>query len=115
MKDLNYYLNLHWTYRFEWSEEDNCYIASIAEIEGLKTDCKNIQQAAYMIQDALKSYISCMLEHNGKIPEPAKPERYKGKITYRTSPKIHHKLALMSKIQKKSISKLIDELIDKEL
>lgn len=114
-KDLNYYLNLPWTYRMEWSDEDNCYIISVAELPGCSTDGETIEEAVHMIKDALKSYISCMLEHSDEITEPPKPEDYKGKIAYRTSPKMHYKIAKRAAIEKKSISKIIDELIDKGL
>lgn len=114
-KDLNYYLNLNWTYRIEWSDEDNCYIISIAELSGCSTDGETIEQAIFMIKDALKSHISCMLEHSDEIPEPPKQEEYKGKISYRTSPKRHYKIAKRAAIENKSISKLIDDLIDKGL
>jgi len=114
-KDLNYYLNLPWTYLFQWSDNDSCYIASVAELEGLKTDGKTIDEAAFMIRDALIEYIETMLELDKEIPEPPKPEEYKGKIAYRTSPKMHYKIAKRAAIEKKSISKIIDELIDKGL
>jgi len=114
-KDLDYYLNLTWTYRFEWSIEDNCYTASIAELKGCISDGETIEEAIYMIKDALKSYISAMLEDNQKIPEPPKPCDFKGNIPYRTTPEKHYKLAQKSAITGKSINKIIDEAIDKEI
>lgn len=114
-KDLNYYLNLPWTYCFEWSTEDNCYIASITELKGCITDGQSINEAAEMIQDALKSYISAMLESETEIPEPPKPEQYKGNITYRTTPQKHYKLARKAAALGKSINKFIDEVLDKEI
>ena len=114
-KDLNYYLSLPWTYIFEWSDEDNCYIVSIVELDGLKTDGETIKEATAMIEDALIEYIETKLEFGDEINEPPKPENYKGKIAYRTSPKTHYKIAKRAAAERKSISKLIDELVEKGL
>jgi predicted RNase H-like HicB family nuclease len=114
-KDLNYYLNLPWTYRMEWSDEDKCYIISIAELPGCSSDGETIEEAAHMIQDALKSHILCMMKHSDIIPEPPKQDDYKGKIAYRTSSNRHYRIAKRAAVERKSISKVIDELIDKGL
>lgn len=111
-KDLNYYLNLNWTYRFEWSDEDNVYIVSVVELAGCKTHGKTIEEAAVMIKDALKSYVLTCLEFNDSIPEPSKPSDYKGIITYRTTPEKHYKIDKKAVITGKSINKLIDEAVD---
>jgi antitoxin HicB len=111
-KDLNYYLKLPWTYRFEWSNEDNCYIASIAELPGCSSDGETIEEAALMVKDALKCYISSMLNHSDSIPEPPKPEVFKGRITMRTTPEKHYKLARKASVMGKSINKLLDETLD---
>ncbi len=114
-KDLNYYLNLHWTYKLEWDDEDQIYVVSIAELKGCMSHGKTIEEASYMIKDALKSYISSMLEDNEEIPEPPKPEEYKGRIAYRTTSGRHYRIAKKAVAERKSISKLIDDLIDKGL
>ena len=115
MKDLNYYLGLPWTYKFEWDNDDQIYVASVDELKGCMSHGDTIEEASLMIKDALISHVSAMLEDKDEIPEPPKPEEYKGKIAYRTSPKMHYKIAKKAAIEKKSISKIIDELIDKGL
>lgn len=115
VKDLNYYLNLPWTYRFEWSDEDNCYIASIAELKNCMSDGQDIEEASHMIKDALKSYIESSIAHNDTIPEPPKKEACKGSIVYRTTPEKHCKLLRKAASQGVSVNKLIDEAIEKEL
>ncbi len=114
-KNLEYYLNLNWSYRFEWSDEDNCYIASVAELPGCISDGKTIEEAAKMIKDALKSHISTMINHGDKINEPPRPEEYKGKILLRTTPQKHYKLVKKANAQGKSLNKFLDEIIDKEI
>lgn len=114
-KNLEYYLNLPWSYRFEWSDEDNCYVASIAELKGCMSEGQTIVEATEMIQDALKSYISNSLQFNDEIPEPLKPINFKGKIPYRTSPDKHYRIAKRAKSKGISINAFIDEAVEEKL
>ena len=111
-KDLNYYLKLPWSYRFEWSDEDKCYVASVVELKGCMSEGETIEEAVKMIEDALYSHLSACLDAGVKIQEPLKPVDYKGQIPYRTTPEKHYKLAKKSAATSKSINKLIDEAVD---
>ena len=114
-KDLNYYLSLPWTYRFEWSNEDKCYVASIAELKGCVSEGDTIENAVKMIEDALYSYIDGCLAANITIPEPLKPMDFKGKILYRITPEKHYKIAKRAKALGISINTLIDEAVTKKI
>lgn len=114
-KNLQYYLSLPWTYRFEWSDEDECYVASIAELKGCMSHGSTISEATSMIQDALKSYITCSLQYEETIPEPLKPIDFKGKIPYRTTPDKHYRIAKRAKAMGISINTLIDEAVEEKL
>ena len=52
---IDYYMKLNWTYRFEWSVEDQCYVATIAELKGCVADGETIEDATKEIKDALES------------------------------------------------------------
>ena len=111
-KFLDYYLNLPWSYRFDWDDEDKIYVASVIELEGCNSHGKTVQEAQEMIKDALHSYIETLLHFGDPIPEPVNKSEFKGKIPYRTSPEKHYKLAQKAQRSKKSINKLIDEAVD---
>ena len=111
-KNLEYYLKLPWSYRFEWSEEDKCYIASISELKGCVSEGENVEEAARMIKDALESHISAYIEAGFEIPEPLKPLDYKGNITFRTKPEKHYQLALRANADGISINQLIEKATD---
>lgn len=115
MKDLDYYMGLSWSYRFEWDPKDNHYVASISELKGCKSCGETIQEALEMITDALKNYLETHIEFGDPIPEPVKPSDFKGNITYRTSPDTHYKLHQKAISEGKSINKIIDELINNEI
>lgn len=110
-KDLQYYLNLPWSYRFVWSDEDAGYVASIQELKGCVSFGETLEEAAFMIKDALSSYIETSLKYNDTIPEPVAKSKYKGKIAYRTTAEKHYKLAQLAKSMGTSINSLIDEAI----
>ncbi len=114
-KDFNYYINLPWTFHFEWSDADKCYIASVLELPGCKTDGETIEEALNMIRDSLQEYIETFLELRKEIPEPVRLKEFKGKILFRTSPQKHYKLVKKAAAQGKSLNKFLDEIIDKEI
>ena len=111
-KDLDYYLNLNWSYRFEWSDIDNCYIASIDELKGCMSHGETIEEATAMIKDALKSYIGCAVHFGDPIPEPTKIVDFKGKIHFRTTPQKHYMLDKKSKTSGESINNIINDALD---
>lgn len=115
IKDLDYYLGLPWSYSFEWDPRDNHYVASVKEISGCKSCGDTIDEAASMIREALELCIETLLEFGDPITEPVQVKDFKGIITYRTTPEKHFKLAQKASTKGKSINKLIDELIDKEI
>lgn len=114
-KNLEYYLGLPWTYSFEWDSRDNHYVVSVKEIPGCKSCGKTIEEAAIMIKDALQCCIETLIEFGDPIQEPLNVSDYKGTITYRTSPEKHYKIAQKASSSGKSINKIIDEAIDKEI
>lgn len=114
-KDLNYYMGLNWTYRFEWSDEDNGYVASVAELKGCMSFGETIEEATAMIKDALASHLSACLEADFNIPEPVKPIDCKGKIPYRTTPEKHYRIAKRAKAKGISINAFIDEAVEAKL
>ncbi|OGI03023.1 MAG: hypothetical protein A2Y25_03780 [Candidatus Melainabacteria bacterium GWF2_37_15] len=114
-KDLDYYLKLPWSYRIEWSDIDNCFLGSIEELEENMTCGETPEEVLANLKDALKSYILTSLKSGLDINEPIKLSNYKGNITYRTTPEKHYKLVKKAAAQGKSLNKLLDEIIDKEV
>jgi len=114
-KNLEYYLNLPYTYIIEWSDIDNCFLGSIVELERNMTYGQTREDVLSNLKEALVSYVSTSLENNMEIPEPLKINDFKGNITYRTSKERHYKLAKQAKLYGKSINAFIDEVIGEKL
>ncbi|MFA7659059.1 MAG: type II toxin-antitoxin system HicB family antitoxin [Candidatus Gastranaerophilaceae bacterium] len=114
-KNLEYYLNLPWSYAIKWSDEDGCYVASIAELDGCMSHGDTLGEATSMIKDALRCHLNAMLKDNTLIPEPLNVINFKGSITYRTTPEKHYKLVKRAQRKGKSLNKFIDEVLDEKL
>lgn len=112
-KDLKYYLNLNWTYRFEWDSRDNIYVASIAELKDCLSHGETIEEAVHNIKEALECHLTVMIKEGFEIPEPLKPSDYSGKFNLRISPEKHYKLAKKAATEGKSLNKLVNELINR--
>jgi antitoxin HicB len=113
-KDLKYYLDLPWSYKIEWSDEDECYVASVAELWGCMSHGDTLEEAANMIKEALECHLGGMLKSGEPIEEPLNKKDFKGNITYRTSPEKHYKLARSAKRLGKPINTLIDEAVEEK-
>ena len=114
-KDLNYYLNLPWTFRIEWDPRDNLYVIGVTELKGCMSCGDNISKATQNIQEALSSYLQTMFLENSEIPEPLKQSECSGKLMLRIPPEKHYKLVKKASVEGKSLNKLINEIIDKEV
>ena len=114
-KNLNYFLNLPYTFIIEWSDIDKCFLGSIVEFEHNMTCGKTREEVLANLKEALVSYVTTSLENGMEIPEPLKINDYKGNITYRTSKERHYRIAKQAKLNGKSINAFIDETIAEKL
>ncbi|MCL2440188.1 MAG: type II toxin-antitoxin system HicB family antitoxin [Treponema sp.] len=114
-KNLNYYLNLPYTYIIEWSDVDGCFLGSIIELERNMTSGKTREEVLSNLKEALTSYVKTSIDNDMQIPEPLKINDFKGSITYRTSKERHYRLAKQAKLYGKSINAFIDEAIGEKL
>ena len=114
-KNLDYYLNLPYTFIIEWSDIDKCFLGSIVELEHNMTCGQTRKEVLSNLEEAIVSYVTTSLENNMEIPEPLKINDFKGNITYRTTKELHYKLAKQAKLNGKSINAFIDETIAEKL
>ncbi len=96
-----------YTYRVEWSEEDDTHIARCLEFPGLSAHGKTIEDAIKEIAVAVEGSLEWLIEDGDKIPEPMGQAQYKGNLTLRVSPEIHKELAIKSAEQGISINQYI--------
>jgi predicted RNase H-like HicB family nuclease len=113
-KDINYYLNLPWTYTIETTRENGelLYIVHVNELPGIATDAPTLEEAMELIKEAMKGTFKLYLKHGDEIPEPVNPTKFKGNIAYRTSSTRHYKLFKEAQKHNQSLSEFIDQCVD---
>ena len=114
-KNLDYYLNLPYTFIIDWSDVDRCFLGSIVELERNMTCGQTREEVLSNLKEALISYVTTSLDNNMEIPEPLNIKDFKGSLTYRTSKERHYMLAKQAKLYGKSINAFIDEAIAEKL
>jgi|688.fasta_scaffold06037_13 predicted RNase H-like HicB family nuclease len=116
-KDLNYYLNLAWTYTVEKEvhKGKSYYIIRVNELPGICTHNEDLNAGMLDIKELIACAVEIYQEKNELVPEPVNRTQYKGRILYRSGSERHYLLAKAAKLQHKSISGLLDNIVDDSL
>ena len=92
-KIINNYIKKY-TYRVEWSEDDDLFIARALELQTILAHGKTPAEALKELQKPLALALEMMLEDNEELPEPFALQKFKGKFLIRTSPERHKELTV---------------------
>ena len=104
-------MNVHnvekYTYRVEWSNEDQCHIARCLEFPLLAAHGGNSQNALKEIEAVVAETIAWMQEGGETIPEPFSVKKFQGNLSLRIPPELHKALVIKSAEQGVSVNKYI--------
>lgn len=109
-KEIQKYVDMPWSYTVE--QEEGYFIVYVNELPGVCTDAKTINDAMKEIKDAIAAAVELHLDQGKEIPVPISKAKFKGKIAYRTSAERHHMIAKVAQQKHKSLSKILDILVD---
>jgi predicted HicB family RNase H-like nuclease len=96
-----------YTYRIEWSEEDQVFISRCLEFPGLAAHGDSTENALKEIKVVVKESINWLKEDNEPVPEPLGVKKFKGNLTLRVPPELHRELAIKSAEQGVSVNQYI--------
>jgi len=96
-----------YTYRVEWSEEDQLHIARCLEFPSLAAHGTTAEGALKEIEKVVGEAIMWMQEENEEIPEPFGLKKYKGNLTLRIPPEVHRNLSIKSAEERVSVNQYI--------
>jgi predicted HicB family RNase H-like nuclease len=96
-----------YTYRVEWSEEDQTHLASCLELPSLKAHGSTSEKALKEIKLVVEEALAWLKEDGEEFPEPFGMKQFKGNLTLRTSPEMHRKIAMKAAEQGVSINQYI--------
>lgn len=86
-----------YTYRIEWSDEDEGYIGRCLEFPLLSSQEKTPEAALKEIRTVVEASAKWMEEEGQELPEPLGTQKYKGRIVLRVPPEIHKELVVESR------------------
>jgi antitoxin HicB len=113
-KDLQYYLNLPWTYTIETTYEtgEKLYVIHVNELHYLGTDAPTLEQAMASMQEIMTAVFEAAIKEGQELPEPIDQGAYKGNVAYRTTPGRHYYIVREARRRNLSLSQLIDTFVD---
>ena len=102
--DINKY-----TYQVAWSEEDQEFVASVAEFPSLSWLDANRQQAELGLIELVAEVVEDMESSGEEVPIPLGSRSYSGKFNVRTSPSLHQRLVIAAKAEGISLNALVNQ------
>lgn len=76
-----------YTYRIEWSEEDQIFIARCMEFSGLAAHGTSSESTLKEIKKVINESIKWLKEEGKAVPEPLEMKKFKGNLTLRMPPR----------------------------
>ena len=96
-----------------WSEEDNCYMAEVPELEGCITSGNTPAQAAKHAEEAIATWILGAKKLKHSIPEPVLKHPVSGKFNVRLTKQIHKSLIVRAVQEGVSLNQMVMALLAK--
>lgn len=97
----------HYSYRVRWSQEDEEYIGTVAELPSLSWLAPTRSDAFEGIQQVASDVVDDMVRDGETPPQPYAERPYSGRIVLRITPESHRQLALEAAEQKVSLNRLM--------
>ncbi|MEW6737034.1 MAG: type II toxin-antitoxin system HicB family antitoxin [Acidobacteriota bacterium] len=94
-------------YTVSWSEENQDYLARVAEFPSLSAFGNSLEHALREIKQVVSLVLADLQESDEPIPEPLSLREYSGKIVLRMGEDLHRQLALEAVQQGLSLNTLI--------
>lgn len=95
-------------YNIGWSEEDEAFVARVAEFPSLAAHGETQEEALREIKDVVGFVIEDLTESKEPIPEPFGKRSFSGKLVLRMPEYMHRQLALEALKQGVSLNQLLN-------
>ncbi|GHT35715.1 antitoxin HicB [Planctomycetales bacterium] len=96
-----------YTYRVEWSEEDQTHIARCLEFPSLAAHGNTTDRALKEIEKVVTETVNWLQEEREPVPEPFGLKQYTGHLTLRVPTEIHKQLVIQSSEEGISVNQYI--------
>lgn len=116
-KNLDYYLNLPWTYTVETTKETGelLYIVHVNELPGISSYAATLDEAFESIKEALAGAVELYIKLGDEIPLPNMHRRVPVLIDYQPTEELRQALLQEAQLKKISLNQLLNECLPKAL
>jgi predicted RNase H-like HicB family nuclease len=97
----------HYSYRVGWSEEDQVYVARVAEFPSLAAHGDTLESALKQITSVVGAVLKDLARAGEEIPEPLGKRVYSGKLNLRLPAYLHRELSIEAAHEGMSLNQLI--------
>ena len=98
----------HYLYTVGWSEEDQAYVARVAEFQSLAAHGDTPEEALQEIRFVVKEVIKDLMKNTEPVPTPFGKAKFSGRLNLRMPEYLHRKLAAEAALQEISLNQLIN-------
>ena len=102
-------------YHIFFSDEDDTYIATVAEFPYLSSFDDTPEGAYKNIKDVVKEAVEVLQEERKELPIPLIDREFKGNISLRLSPETHRMAAQRAREEGCSLNQFLTSLIERNL
>ena len=101
-----------YTYRVEWSEEDQEFVGTVAEFPSLSCLADSSLEALSGIQQVVLQAIDILEEEGKPVPEPYHLRRFSGRFNRRVSPQRHRTLSQQAAFAHQSLNQYVSQALE---
>lgn len=104
-----------YTYRVEWSTEDDAYLGRCLEFPSLGAHGASAQEALAEIESVVAESVQWMIEDGETPPESLGSATFKGNILFRTTPETHREISMRAQEAGVSLNQYLQSLVQRHL
>ena len=105
----------HYLYTVGWSDDDEAYVARIAEFPSLAAHGDSQEAALRAIQQVVRAVLKDMVTSKEPIPQPLGKRSFSGRLNVRMPSYLHRYLAIEAAQQSVSLNQLINLKLESPL
>ena len=96
-----------YTYRVEWSEDDQEFVGTVAEFPSL-----SYLEAFAGIREVVADTLEILEEDGREAPEPFSLRSFSGRFNLRVSPQLHRRLVQQAALSHQSLNQYVSQQLE---
>lgn len=96
-----------YVYRIHWSNEDDGFVATVAELPDLRFISQSSFDAFAGLRMLAAEHVAAMRAKGQEVPEPFEDRHYSGHFMVRVPPELHRRLTIEAAEQGVSLNRLV--------